>query len=133
MTDRGKATEWKVKKVPATAVMGKKDYGIRFYGIPMGCKFSNLLESIIAVSKADSGLKPETREKLRKINQPLHLGCFLYSRLTSLPPAPGSPIRRGKRPFTADCVEATELSELVSTYRVQAVPKTVINWKGFIK
>jgi len=28
---------------------------------------------------------------------------------------------------TADCVEATEFPDLVTHYRVQAVPKTVIN------
>ena len=28
---------------------------------------------------------------------------------------------------TADCIEATEFPDLVTLYRVQAVPKTVIN------
>jgi predicted DsbA family dithiol-disulfide isomerase len=29
--------------------------------------------------------------------------------------------------ITADCIEATEFPDLVTQYRVQAVPKTVIN------
>jgi predicted DsbA family dithiol-disulfide isomerase len=29
--------------------------------------------------------------------------------------------------ITADCIEATEFPDLVSQYRVHAVPKTVIN------
>jgi predicted DsbA family dithiol-disulfide isomerase len=29
--------------------------------------------------------------------------------------------------ITADCIEATEFPDLVTHYRVQAVPKTVIN------
>lgn len=29
--------------------------------------------------------------------------------------------------ITADCIEATEFPDLVTEYRVQAVPKTVIN------
>jgi Thioredoxin domain len=29
--------------------------------------------------------------------------------------------------ITADCIEATEFPDLVTRYRVQAVPKTVIN------
>lgn len=32
---------------------------------------------------------------------------------------------------TADCIEATEFPDLVSLYRVQAVPKTVINAEQF--
>lgn len=30
---------------------------------------------------------------------------------------------------TADCIEATEFPDLVTRYRVQAVPRTVINQK----
>jgi predicted DsbA family dithiol-disulfide isomerase len=29
--------------------------------------------------------------------------------------------------ITADCIEATEFPDLITQYRVQAVPKTVIN------
>lgn len=34
---------------------------------------------------------------------------------------------------TADCIEATEFPDLVSLYRVQAVPKTVINAEQFFE
>ena len=65
------------KVVPATAVVGEKDYGIRFYGVPMGYEFSSLLDAIVSVSKADSGLGSETRETLQKLTQPLHLMVFV--------------------------------------------------------
>ena len=48
--DKGKAAEFKVDKIPATVVMGDKDAGIRFYGIPSGYEFASLLESIEMVS-----------------------------------------------------------------------------------
>ena len=75
--DREQAAQWKIDKVPATAVVGEKDYGIRFYGVPMGYEFSSLLDAIVSVSKADSGLGSETRETLRKLTQPLHLMVFV--------------------------------------------------------
>ena len=86
--DREKAAEWGIDKVPATAIVGgggvgdgagnnEKDYGIRFYGAPMGYEFSSLLDAIVSVSKADSGLASETRETLQKLTQPLHLMVFV--------------------------------------------------------
>ena len=75
--DHEQAAQWKIDRVPATAVVGEKDYGIRFYGVPMGYEFSSLLDAIVSVSKADSGLGSETRETLQKLTQPLHLMVFV--------------------------------------------------------
>ena len=75
--DREQAAHWKIDRVPATAVVGEKDYGIRFYGVPMGYEFSSLLDAIVSVSRADSGLESETRETLQKLTQPLHLMVFV--------------------------------------------------------
>lgn len=89
--DREKAAAWGIDKVPATAIVGggvgdgvgdgtgdnEKDYGIRFYGAPMGYEFSSLLDAIVSVSKADSGLESETRETLQKLTRPLHLMVFV--------------------------------------------------------
>ncbi len=54
--DRDKAAQYAVDKVPATVVMGAKDYGIRFYGIPMGYEFSAFLGAIQDVSRGTTDL-----------------------------------------------------------------------------
>ncbi len=77
LLDKEKVAEYAVDKVPATAVRNAKDHGIRFYGLPAGYEFSTLLEAILAVSKGDSGLRKESREKLKKLNQPMHLEVFV--------------------------------------------------------
>ncbi len=77
LLDKEKAAEYGVDKVPATVVRNAKDYGIRFYGLPAGYEFSTLLDAILAVSKGDSGLRGESKEKLAKVNQPLHLEVFV--------------------------------------------------------
>ena len=77
LLDKEKVAEYKVDKVPATAVRDGKDYGIRFYGLPAGYEFSALLDAIIDVSKGDSGLGPESKEKLSNVTQPLHLEVFV--------------------------------------------------------
>jgi alkyl hydroperoxide reductase subunit AhpF len=75
--DKEKVAEYAVDKVPATAVLNSKDYGIRFYGITAGYEFSTLLDAIISVSKGDSGLAPESKKRLASVTEPLHLQVFV--------------------------------------------------------
>ncbi|HZP03071.1 MAG TPA: hypothetical protein VFD30_22675 [Terriglobia bacterium] len=77
LLDKEKVAEYGIDKVPATIVRNEKDYGIKFYGLTSGYEFSTLLDAILAVSKGDSGLRQESREKLRAVNQPLHLQVFV--------------------------------------------------------
>jgi glutaredoxin-like protein len=77
LTDKGKADEHKVDKIPATVLLGEKDHGIRFYGIPAGYEFATLLEDIVMVSQGDSGLSTASREKLRGLKDPLHLQVYV--------------------------------------------------------
>jgi len=77
LLDTDRVAEYGIDKVPATVIRNGKDYGIRFYGIPAGFEFSTILDTIVAVSKGDSGLKPESREKLAAITEPMHLEVFV--------------------------------------------------------
>jgi glutaredoxin-like protein len=71
--DREQVTRFQVDKIPATVIMGAKDYGIRMYGVPAGYEFTSLVEVIGDVSRGDSGLQPATREKLAALAAPVHL------------------------------------------------------------
>lgn len=77
LLDKEKVAEYGVDKVPATVIRDGKDYGLRYFGLPAGYEFSALLAVILAVSKGDSGLQEETRQKLRQLTQPLHLQVFV--------------------------------------------------------
>ncbi len=74
--DRQKVEEYQVDKIPATVIEGERDYGIRYYGAPVGYEFATLLTDIADVSKGESNLKPETKEALKKIDQKVHLQVF---------------------------------------------------------
>lgn len=71
--DREAVERFGVDKIPATVIMGEKDYGIRLYGVPAGYEFTGLVEAIMDVGRGDSGLQPATREKLRSVTKPIHL------------------------------------------------------------
>jgi len=75
--DKEKVEEYEVDKIPATAIIGEKDYGVRYYGIPSGYEFSSLIEDIIDVSKGEVELLPATKEALAGITEPMHFQVFV--------------------------------------------------------
>ncbi len=66
-----------IEKIPGFAIIGEKDYGIRYYGIPSGYEFSSLIHGIITASKGKTDLKQSTRDELAKITKPIHLQVFV--------------------------------------------------------
>jgi len=74
--DKEKVAQYRVDKIPATVVEGSKDYGIRFYGIPLGYEFVPFLEAIKDVSRGSANLLPETRAALAGVHEPVHLQVF---------------------------------------------------------
>ena len=77
ITDEEKVKEFNIDKIPATVVMGEKDYGIRYYGIPSGYEFSSLLEDIKMISSGDSGLSQDTKDSLKALTDPMHLQVYV--------------------------------------------------------
>jgi glutaredoxin-like protein len=74
--DKEKVAEYRVDKIPATVVEGSKDYGIRFYGIPLGYEFVPFLEAVKDISRGGTDLTPETQATLAEVREPVHLQVF---------------------------------------------------------
>lgn len=77
VTDKDKADDYRIDKIPAIAVVGEKDFGVRFYGIPAGYEFTSLIEAIKIVSTGQSGLSDTTKEALAEIDEPVHFQVFV--------------------------------------------------------
>ena len=75
--DEKVAQSYAIDKAPAVAIVGRKDYGIRLYGIPSGYEFSTLIEDIKLVSEGDSGLSKESREMVAKLTKPVRIQVFI--------------------------------------------------------
>ena len=71
------AAQYGVDRVPAIAVVGAQDYGIRFLGIPSGYEFMSLLDAIQAVSSGDAGLRADSAAALSALTDPLKLQVFV--------------------------------------------------------
>ena len=71
------AKKYGVDKIPATVLVGDKDYGIRFYGVPAGYEFTVLIEEIREAGKRDPGLSKEAMGELDKVDTPVHLQVLI--------------------------------------------------------
>ena len=71
------AASYGIDRVPAIAVVGAQDHGIRFLGIPSGYEFMSLLDAIQVVSAGDSGLNEGSRALLASLEAPLALQVFV--------------------------------------------------------
>jgi glutaredoxin-like protein len=135
VADEEKAQKLGVDKIPAVAIVGKDDYGIRFYGIPSGYEFTSLLESIRLAATGEPDLSEETIEFLSSLNDSVHMQVFVTPTCPYCPQAVvlahkmaiASPMVR------ADMVEAQEFPHLVTRYQVMGVPRTVINEETHIE
>jgi glutaredoxin-like protein len=76
-TDEEKVEAYGIDKIPAIAVVGEKDYGVRYFGIPSGYEFMSLLDSLKTVSAGEVELMPETLAFLEGLKDPMHIQVFV--------------------------------------------------------
>jgi alkyl hydroperoxide reductase subunit AhpF len=74
--DAEDAAAFGVSLVPAVAIVGDRDRGLRFYGAPEGYEFVSLLDAVLLASAADSQLSDESRTLLAGLSGPRHLQVF---------------------------------------------------------
>jgi len=131
VADAEKAKQYGIDKVPALIVMGEKDYGIRFYGLPFGYELQTLLEAIINVSRRKTDLSEETKNKLREIKTPVHIQVFVTLTCPYCPIVASIAHKFAIENdlIRADVIDSGEFPHLAQKYAVMGVPKTVINEK----
>jgi len=131
VADSEKAKEYGVDKVPALAVVGEKDYGVRFYGIPYGYELQTLVEAVVNVSKGSSGITDKTKEMLREVKTPVHIQVFVTLTCPYCPTVASIAHKFAIESdlIRADVIDAGEFPYLGLKYAVMGTPKTVINEK----
>jgi glutaredoxin-like protein len=126
-----KAKAYDVDKVPAVAIVGDKDFGLRFYGLPYGYEFGTLLEGIIAVSRGRADISDEARERLKNVKVPVHIQVFVTLTCPYCPSVASLAFKFAVESdfVRADVVDVGEFPHVGHKYAVMGVPKTVINEK----
>jgi len=131
-TEPGVGAVYGVDKVPAIVVlggMGKRDVGIRFFGVPSGYEFGTLVEAIRMVSRDAPGLAQPTLDTLSRLRTPIHIQVYVTPTCPYCPRAAvlAQKLALASDHVTADVVDAAEFPELADRYDVRGVPRTVIN------
>jgi glutaredoxin-like protein len=131
MADGDKAKELGINKIPALAIIGKKDYGVRIYGIPYGYELQTLIEAIINVSKGTTDLSDKTKSILSEVKAPVHIQVFVTLTCPHCPVAAAVAHKLAVESdmVKADVIDASEFPDLAQKYAVIGVPKIVINEK----
>lgn len=127
--DLAEVRKYGIEQIPATVVMGDKDYGIRFYGVPFGYELAAFLQAIVHVSKRDSQLSPATKQALKSLNNDVRLKVFGTLTCPYCPMAVALAHRMAieSEHISADMIEAQEFPHLARKYNVMGVPRTIIN------
>jgi alkyl hydroperoxide reductase subunit AhpF len=79
------AKAYGIERHPAIFIHGKKDFGLKFSGIPMGYQFGVFVEDLVMASLGSCDLSEEVKIKLRSVRMPISIQVF------TLPLCPGSP------------------------------------------
>ena len=131
--DADKAKEYCIDKIPAIAIIGAKDYGVRIYGIPYGYELQTLIEAIISVSKGrgKTDLSDKTKSILSEIKNPVHIKVFVTLTCPHCPVAASVAHKLAIESdmIIADVIETSEFPDLAMKHNVIGVPKIVINDK----
>jgi glutaredoxin-like protein len=131
--DAADARIYGIDKVPAVVVLGdesgRRDFGVRFFGVPSGYEFATLIEDIRLASTGKTDLSASTIETLTHLASPLHIQVFVTP---TCPYCPRAVLLAHKVAIvsdlvTAEAIDATEFPQLADRYRVFGVPRTVVN------
>ncbi len=130
--DSDLASKYGVGQLPATLLIGEKDFGVRYYGMLTGFQFRTLLDDILMISQGDSGLKTQTRAGLKQIESKTAVDVFVTTTNKA-----GAHDARLAHQFamendfiSSNMIEFSGFPDLAQKYQVSDSPKTVINGWG---
>ena len=131
VSDADKAEEYVIDKIPALAIIGEKDYGVRIYGIPYGYELQTLIEGVINVSTGRTNLSDETKKILTDVKAPVHIQVFVSLTCHHCPVAATVAHKLAVESdfIRTDVIDGSEFPQLVQKYAVMGVPKVIINEK----
>jgi len=127
--DTAEALSLGIEDAPAIAVTGVRDHGIRFYGTPGGFEFASFLDAIRSVSRGESSLPGDLKQRLAGLDRPVRIRVFVTPTCPYCPQAveTANHIALAASGVKAEMVEAMEFQELSDRFEVRGVPRIVIN------
>jgi len=133
--DKNAVEHYEIDKTPGIVIEGNQDFGIRIYGVPSGYLVSSLIEDVVQISKSESELKDETRDKLKEVDKPLTLEVYVNSTSPYSPSLVNIAHRMALENdhISAHLINISNFPHLAMRYHIEDVPHTIVNGKESVK
>ena len=127
--DKDEVSTYRIERAPAVAVVGDRDLGLRFYGVPGGYEIAAIVEAVLLAATGAVSLSPESLAAIAVVDRPIDLKVFVTPTCAFCPQAVSMAYRlaAASDQITASAIEATAYPDLVRQYQVTGVPKTVVD------
>lgn len=128
-TNKNKDHQYQIFDVPAVAIIGEKDFGIRYYCYPQSLELNNFLDDIVYVSKGEHHLSDQVMQKLKYLKRRIQLKVFISPWCSySLPAARmGLKLAIASDLISVDIIDTNDFLKIADKYQVRAIPMTVVN------
>jgi len=77
LLDKRAVDEYKIDRVPAVAIVGTEDIGIRFYGVPEGFELESIVEGVELASGQAHSLTEATLVTVHALKRDINLQVFV--------------------------------------------------------
>ena len=118
-----------IELVPALAVVGERDQGIRFYGVPSGHERASIVDAIILAATGEAGISADSQAVAESVDRPVDIKVFVTPNCAFCPQivriAYG--LAACSDQITTSVIQATEYPDLVQRYQVTGAPKTIVD------
>ncbi len=124
------AEKFGIDKTPAVVIDSPAgNHNLRFYGLPGGREFPNLLQGIVMASQGKSGLAANTKLALTKIDKDIQIQVFTTPTCPYCPPLASMALAMAQENphIKAEIVEITEFPHVAAKYQIQGVPTVILS------
>jgi glutaredoxin-like protein len=118
-----------IDRVPGIVLRGPANRPVRFFGIPGGNEFPNLIETVIELSDAKAPVSPETIKSLKRLKDTVSVDVYVTPACPYCPAVVRHAYRLAMASghIRAAAIEIGEFPRLAEERNVRAVPLTVLN------
>ncbi|MFA5049810.1 MAG: thioredoxin family protein [Candidatus Micrarchaeia archaeon] len=128
-SDIMRAKQYNISNAPALIIMGMQKRNLIYHGLPAGHEFIPFIQTLIDISKDESLLSKDLKNKINSIDFPVNIKVFVSPTCPYCSAAMKTAFDFAmiNPKITSEVFEVNEFVEIGEKYGVMGVPKTIVN------